>query len=82
MHLQRYRFEVVYKKGTTLHLADILSRAPLPNLCNSPTGFEVFCLDVESLGHNEHLTSETDKSLQEQNSACINSFVSISLTLI
>ena len=66
MRLQRYRFKVVYKKGTTLHLADTLSRAPLPNLCNSPAGFEVFHLDVESLGHNEHLTSETEKSLQEQ----------------
>ena len=30
MKLQRYRFDLTYKRGTTLHLADTLSRAALP----------------------------------------------------
>ena len=30
MRLQRYRFTIKYKKGTSLHLADTLSRAALP----------------------------------------------------
>ena len=28
--LQRYSFTVEYRKGSTLHIADTLSRAPLP----------------------------------------------------
>ena len=28
--LQRYTFTVEYRKGSTLHIADTLSRAPLP----------------------------------------------------
>ena len=37
MRLQRYRFTTTYRKGTSLHLADALSRAPLP----TPVGVKV-----------------------------------------
>ena len=49
MRLQRYRINVVYKKGTTLYLADTLSRATLPttNDCKQ-TNFEVFRLNLEN----------------------------------
>lgn len=43
MLLQRYRFSTAYRKGTSLHLAYTLSRAPLPSPVGvKVTGFEVF----------------------------------------
>ena len=49
MRLQRYEFDVVYKKGTSLYLADILSRENLsvPTVCNV-INFEVFRVDVQN----------------------------------
>ena len=46
--LQRYTINVIYRKGTSLVLADTLSRAPL-NVSNdaSPTNFDLFRLNVE-----------------------------------
>jgi len=47
LRLQRYKLDVVYKKGSSLFLADTLSRAPLPTTNVSPqTNFEVFRLDL------------------------------------
>ena len=42
MKLQRYRFHLTYKRGATLHLADTLSRAALPQ----PTSARVTHFDV------------------------------------
>ncbi len=49
MRLQRYKLNIVYKKGSSLLLADTLSRAPLPTTNNSKeTNFEVFRLNLEA----------------------------------
>lgn len=46
--LQRYQFSLRYKKGTSLHVADTLSRAALPTPVQAKvTGFEVFRLELE-----------------------------------
>ena len=68
--LQRYSIHVVYRKGSSLVLADTLSRAPL-DVSNdaSPTNFDVFRLNVErqDLQPNVHLTSSTAKAMQHAN---------------
>ena len=67
MRLQRWSFEIVYKKGTSLHIADALSRAPLPTPQSSKTdGFSVFRLDVSELGDepNERLKPDTQDELK------------------
>ena len=65
--LQRYTINVIYLKGTSLVLADTLSRAPL-SVSNdaSPTNFDLFRLNVErqDLQPNVHLTSSTAKAMQ------------------
>ena len=65
--LQRYSIQVVYRKGSSLVLADTLSRAPL-NVTNdeSPTNFDLFRISVErqDLQPNIHLTSATAKAMQ------------------
>ena len=65
--LQRYTINVIYRKGTSLVLADTLSRAPL-SVSNdaSPTNFDLFRLNVErqDLQPNVHLTSSTAKAMQ------------------
>ena len=46
LRLQRYKLKDVYKRGSTLVLADTLSRAPFSTLnVASPTEFEVFLVD-------------------------------------
>ena len=48
--LRRYQFNVVYMKGTSLHIADTLSRASLPTLStNNMSGFDVFRVDTGRL---------------------------------
>lgn len=48
MRLQRYKLIVKYKKGSTMLLADTLSRATLPTTNDSKqTNFEVFRIDME-----------------------------------
>lgn len=45
--LRRYQFNVIYKKGTSLHIADTLSRASLPTLStNNMSGFDGFRVDT------------------------------------
>ena len=71
LRLQRYSINVVYKKGTSLVLADTLSRAPLPNTDgHKPTNFELFRLEVEHFGsqQNIQLTSQTTRELQRATS--------------
>jgi hypothetical protein len=68
MRLQRYSITVVYKKGTSLVLADTLSRAPLPDTNgHKPTNFELFRLETERVGSqaNPQLTSQTTIQLQK-----------------
>ena len=67
MRLQRWSFDIVYKKGTSLHLADALSRAPLPTPQISKTdGFSVFRLDINELADepNERLKPDTQDELK------------------
>ena len=68
MRLQRYQFNVVYKKGTSLYIADTLSRAALPTLStNETTNFEVFRLEVHNQypEHHPNLHKETEMQLRQ-----------------
>ena len=67
MRLQRYQFNLQYKKGTSLHMA--LSRAALPTPVHAKvTGFEVFRLDLEHSDseHNPRLTDVTEELLKSE----------------
>ena len=66
--LQRYQFTVTYKKGTSLYLADTLSRAALDTKVDvNVTGFEVFTLDLEQMViQNPRLTRESECSLRKE----------------
>jgi transposase InsO family protein len=67
MRLQRYNIKVIYKKGTSLVLADTLSRASLQSTSDhKSSNFEIFRLEVETddIQHSQ-LTSKTVASLQE-----------------
>jgi hypothetical protein len=67
MRLQRYRFTVSYRKGTSMHLADTLSRAALPTPVHAKvTGFEVFRIELEKEYEedNPRLIAETEKQMQ------------------
>ena len=69
MRLQRYRFIITYKKGTSLHLADTLSRVALPAPVHAKvTGFEVFRTDLmaEFHNHNPRLKEDTEPRLSEE----------------
>ena len=66
MRLQRYRFTITYKKGTSLHLADTLSRAALPAPVHARvTGFEVFRTNLMAEFHNNNprLKEDTEPRL-------------------
>ena len=69
MRLQRYQFSLQYKKGTSLHIADTLSRAALPTPVHAKvTGFEVFRLELEHSenDHNPRLTDITEELLKSE----------------
>ena len=69
MRLQRYHFSLQYKKGTSLHIADTLSRAALPTPVQAKvTGFEVFRLELEHSDndHNPRLTDVTEELLKSE----------------
>ena len=71
MKLQRYRFNLTYKRGPTLHLADTLSRAALPHPMSARvTHFNVFRMEVESseLSRNARLEESTENHLHEETS--------------
>jgi hypothetical protein len=67
MRLQRYSINMVYKRGSSLVLADTLSRAPLSSVDNrKQNNFDVFRLEVEQLDAlaNPQLLPKTTISLQ------------------
>ena len=67
LRLQRYNLRVEYQKGSSLVLADTLSRAPLPVLnAATPSNFDVFHLSVQQVDQqpNLHLTSLTTIAMQ------------------
>ena len=71
MKLQRYRFNLTYKRGPTLHLADTLSRAALPQPISARvTHFDVFRMEMESseFSRNARLEESTEKHLREETS--------------
>ena len=71
MKLQRYRFNLTYKRGPTLHLADTLSRAALPQPISARvTPFDVFRMEMESseLSRNARLEESTENHLREETS--------------
>ena len=68
MRLQRYTLNVVYKKGTSLVLADTLSHSPLPSINTSKqTAFKIFrinveeSVEVENLNLTPKMTAETPR---------------------
>ena len=64
MTLQRYRFDLEYRKGTTLLIADTLSRAALNTPADTPaTEFEVFRLECEAICRSPRLTGETERDI-------------------
>ena len=62
--LQRYTFQVEYRKGSTLHIADTLSRAPLPVTSHQAVHDEVV-YRVEFENCTPDLSGLQDASLQE-----------------
>ena len=62
--LQRYTFRVEYRKGSTLLIADTLSRAPLPTTAHNPVHDEmVYRVDFEA--DNPDLSGFHDATLQD-----------------
>ena len=60
LFLQRYNFTVVYRKGSSLHLADTLSRAPCqdnPTTPSIPETFQVFQVHLSHLDPSSRHTS-------------------------
>ena len=71
MVLHRYRFQVSYRKGPTLYLADTLSRAPLTlPVAADVTSFDVFRVEMQHLGQerNPGLTENTERRIQKETS--------------
>ena len=71
MKLQRYRFNLTYKRWPTLHLADTLSRAALPQPISARvTHFDVFRMEIESseFSRNARLEESTKKHLRVETS--------------
>ena len=68
MQLQRYRFKLSYRRGTSLHLADTLSRAALHTpVLAKVTGFDVFRLELaDGEEHNPGLTNDTENRLRTE----------------
>ena len=66
LRLQRYQFQLIYKKGTSLYIADTLSRAPLANpSTNNVNSFDIFRLETESTypEHHSQLKNDTEMNI-------------------
>ena len=74
LFLQRYNFAVSYRKGSSLHLADTLSRAPCRDEANTPSmpdTFQVFRTHVAQLDPTSpSLTDETCERLRRATASC------------
>ena len=72
--LQRYNFTVVYRKGSSLHLADTLSRAPYQDQATSPSVPDTFQVFQVHLAHldptSPALTDTTRKQLRRATTSC------------
>ena len=68
MRLQRWSFEVKYKKGAQQVIADILSRPPLPQLSTANlSGEQIFRVELEAMAlDNSGISKATQENLQEQ----------------
>lgn len=68
MHLQHYRFKLMYKRGPTLQLADTLSLAALPQpVAAKVTNFDVLMVEMESEHKAEtQLQESTEYHLREE----------------
>ena len=62
--LQRYSFTVEYRKGSSLLIADTLSRAPLPGITHGHLHDELVCR-VEFEDNNPELSDFQDATVQE-----------------
>jgi len=62
--LQRYLFQVEYRKGSSLLIADTLSRAPLPETTHKGVHDELV-YRVEFEGNNPELSGFQDATVQE-----------------
>ena len=51
LKLRRYTFTVHYRKGSTMWLADTLSRAPLSHTHRTDRDFEIFAMDTINTEH-------------------------------
>lgn len=67
LFLQRYNFTVAYRKGSSLHLVDTLSRAPCRDEATTPSipdTFQVFCMHLTQLDPTSpSLTDDTREQL-------------------
>ena len=74
LFLQRYNFTVVYGKGSSLHLADTLSRAPCRDENTTPSlpaTFQVFRVHLAHLDPTSPtLTDSTREQLRQATAAC------------
>ena len=71
LFLQRYNFAVSYRKGSSLHLADTLSRAPCRDEANTPSmpdTFQVFRTHVAQLDPTS--PDETRERLRRATASC------------
>ena len=69
MRLQIYQFSLQYKKGTSLHIGDTLSRAAPPTPVQAKVrGFEVFRLELahSDNDHNPRLMDVTEELLKSE----------------
>ena len=65
LRLQRYTFTTVYRKGSTMWLADTLSRAPLPREQAQVDSFEVFVTEnIQVTSKPERITDHTHSVIQ------------------
>ena len=67
LHMQRYDFNITYKKGSEMYLADTLSRAHLEHSVPLTLPQSEFCHAIELLDLKEHLpiSSKRLKQIQE-----------------
>jgi len=68
MRLQRWSYEVKYKKGAQQGIADTLSRAPLPQHSTANlSGEQIFRVHLEAMAlDNSGISKVTQENLQEQ----------------